>query len=96
MGREDWRQTRLKPRKERGLGLMSAAKNILAATAFLSMLAMSQPARADGDIVCNSGPRENREPISELRKANWLGGREILEVCIEGDCHEVYARTVHG
>ena len=75
---------------------MSATKKIVAATALFGMLAVAQPALADGDIVCSSGPRENWQPMSKLRKEAWLEGWEILEVRIEGDCYEVYARTEQG
>ena len=75
---------------------MSAKKNILAATALFGMLTIAQPALADGDVVCGSGPRDDWEPIRKLRKEAWLEGWEILEVRIEGDCYEVYARTEQG
>lgn len=75
---------------------MSAMKKIFAATALCGMLAVAQPALADGDIVCGSGPRDNWEPMRKVRKEAWLEGWEVLEIRVEGDCYEVYARTAQG
>ena len=59
-------------------------------------LAFSQPALADGDVVCASGPQANWQSLADLRKKAWQQGWEVLRVQVEGDCYEVYARTEQG
>ena len=61
-----------------------------------SALGVAQPALADGDVVCSSGPRENWKSVNDLKKAAWLERWEIIETRIEGDCYEVYARNQQG
>ncbi|MCB1627308.1 MAG: PepSY domain-containing protein [Xanthomonadales bacterium] len=53
-------------------------------------------AHADGDIVCGAGPQEGWQPLKALKKKAWLERWEIVEMKIEGDCYEVYARTESG
>ena len=76
--------------------MTSATIKGLLACAAIGTLMTAQPALADGDIVCGSGPQQGWEPMRALRKEAWLEGWEILEVRIEGDCYEVYARTEQG
>ncbi len=64
--------------------------------ALMGGLAFSQPALADGDVVCGASARENWEPLSEVRKKAWQQGWEVLRVQVEGDCYEVYARNEQG
>ncbi|MBB6122395.1 PepSY domain-containing protein [Sphingobium subterraneum] len=59
-------------------------------------LFLSTPARADGDVRCNSGPQQNWKPMSALKKQAWLEGWTVQKAQIEGDCYEVYARTENG
>ena len=68
----------------------------LAAIAAIGMLTFAQPAYADGDVKCNSGPSKSWKSMSRLKKKAWLEGWELLKVRVEGDCYEVYARTESG
>jgi len=68
---------------------------VLAATV-LAFGALSQPALADGDVVCRGGPQDKWEPLASLRKKAWQEGWEVLKVQVDGDCYEVYARTEQG
>ena len=68
----------------------------LIAAAALGLACLATPALADGDVVCNAGPRESWQPLSELRKRAWQEGWTVQEVRVEGDCYEVYARTEAG
>lgn len=73
--------------------------NVRAATLALagfSALAFAQPALADGDVVCSSGPQANWEELDKLRKKAWQQGWEVLKVQVMGDCYEVYARNEQG
>ncbi len=54
------------------------------------------PAYADGDIQCGSGPQQDWQPMKALQKKAWLERWEVVEMKIEGDCYEVYARTESG
>ena len=66
------------------------------ALAGFSALAFAQPALADGDVVCSSGPQAGWEELAKLRKKAWQQGWEVLEVQVQGDCYEVYARNEQG
>lgn len=59
-------------------------------------LSVAQPALADGDVVCDAGPREHWRSLRDLRRIAWLERWEILDIQIQGDCYEVYARTEQG
>jgi hypothetical protein len=76
--------------------LPTLGRRLAAAALVAGTLAIATPALADGDIVCNAGPRENWQPMSELRKKAWMEGWTIQETQVEGDCYEVYARTESG
>ena len=71
--------------------LKSAVALALAGCAVLAI-----PARADGDVVCSSGPQSGWQPLSELRKKAWQEGWTVQEARVMGDCYEVYARTESG
>ena len=64
----------------------------LAALALLT----AQPAHADGNVRCNSGPQEKWKSLPQLRKQAWLEGWTVQKAQVEGDCYEVYARTENG
>lgn len=64
--------------------------------AFSMAVGLATPALADGDVVCNAGPKEKWQPIKKLKKEAFLEGWEILKTQVEGDCYEVYARTNTG
>ena len=66
------------------------------AAAAVGSLALAQPALADGDVVCSSGPQSGWKSIDDLKKAAWLERWTIIETRIEGDCYEVYARNQQG
>lgn len=66
------------------------------AVAAISTFALSQPALADGDVVCSGGPQENWQAQSEVGKKAWQQGWEVLRIQVEGDCYEVYARNAQG
>lgn len=68
----------------------------LAFLAALASLALAAPARADGDITCNAGPRETWQDIAKAKKRAWMEGWEVLRAQVEGDCYEIYARTQSG
>lgn len=75
---------------------MKLNRTLLAMTlAPMAMLAAST-AHADGNVRCDSGPRENWKPLVEARKKAWLEGWAIQKVQVEGDCYEIYARTEGG
>ena len=59
-------------------------------------LGFASPAWADGDVRCDSGPKDKWQPEKKLKKQAWLEGWELLKVQVEGDCYEVYARTKTG
>ncbi len=71
-------------------------KLIAAATLSLAAVVATTPAMADGDVVCNAGPKEKWQPLSALKKAAWKQGWKIDKVQVEGDCYEVYATTEEG
>ena len=71
-------------------------RSLTIAAALLCGLGLAQPALADGDVVCRSGPQTGWQPLTELRKKAWREGWEVLRVQVEGDCYEVYARTEQG
>lgn len=74
-------------------------RNLRAATlalAAFAAFAFAQPALADGDVVCSSGPKTNWEELTKLRKKAWQQGWEVLKVQVQGDCYEVYARNEQG
>jgi len=73
--------------------LMKLSMMAFAATCSLSV---ATPAMADGDVQCNSGPKDKWQKISKLKKKAWLEGWEVLKTKVEGDCYEVYARTKDG
>ena len=72
------------------------SRKYLAAIAATAALTLAQPAYADGDVKCKSGPSKNWKPVSKLKKKAWMAGWELLKVQVEGDCYEVYARTESG
>ncbi|MBQ0771640.1 MAG: hypothetical protein ACI9TB_001369 [Parasphingorhabdus sp.] len=72
------------------------SRKYLAAIAATAVLTLAQPAYADGDVKCKSGPSKNWKPVSKLKKKAWMEGWELLKVQVEGDCYEVYARTESG
>lgn len=76
--------------------MKSAITRILVASAAVGALFAAQPVLADGEVVCGAGPQANWQPVRKLRKAAWLEKWEILEIQIQGDCYEVYARTEQG
>lgn len=57
---------------------------------------LSSPARADGDVRCDSGAQQNWKSMPALKKQAWLEGWTVQKAQIEGDCYEVYARTENG
>ncbi len=59
-------------------------------------IGMAAPARADGDIACNAGPKDKWETMARLKKKVWLEEWKLLKIQVEGDCYEVYARTKEG
>ncbi|MCB2065641.1 MAG: PepSY domain-containing protein [Erythrobacter sp.] len=71
-------------------------KTFITILAGVTGISVAQPALADGDVVCGGGPRENWSSLREVRRAAWLERWEIIDVRIEGDCYEVYARTEQG
>lgn len=76
---------------------MKPTKIILAASALAAgALLASAPARADGNVRCDSGPAEKWQPMAKLKKKVWLEGWSLLKTQVEGDCYEVYARTESG
>lgn len=72
---------------------LRAATTAIAAFAGVSL---AQPALADGDVVCGSGPQAEWEALSDLKKRAWQQGWEVLKVQVQGDCYEVYARNAQG
>ncbi|TIX51490.1 PepSY domain-containing protein [Alteraurantiacibacter aquimixticola] len=72
------------------------SRNSLALAAAASALAFAQPALADGDVTCGAGPQENWEPERAVSRKAWQRGWEVLEVLVQGDCYEVYARNEQG
>ncbi|MCB2060081.1 MAG: PepSY domain-containing protein [Novosphingobium sp.] len=76
---------------------MTAKCRLLAISLSAAALALaSAPAHADGNVTCNSGAKENWQPINKLKKKVWLERWSLLKTQIEGDCYEVYARTESG
>ena len=76
---------------------MTAKDRLLAISACAAALAFSAtPAHADGNVTCDSGPQQNWQPISKLKKKVWLERWSLLKTQVEGDCYEVYARTETG
>lgn len=76
---------------------MTSTRIILAAsTLAAAALLASSPARADGNVRCESGPAEKWQPIEKLKKKVWMEGWSLLKTQVEGDCYEVYARTESG
>ncbi|MDD3798599.1 MAG: PepSY domain-containing protein [Novosphingobium sp.] len=71
-------------------------KFLLSGLAAALATGVASPALADGNVVCNSGPKEKWQPMKKLKKQAWLEGWEILKTQVEGDCYEVYARTEDG
>ena len=71
-------------------------KLILAATLSLGVVIAATPAYADGDVVCNAGPKDQWQSMAALKKAAWKQGWKINKVQVEGDCYEVYAITEEG
>lgn len=71
---------------------LASVATILAVPALL----LSSPARADGDVRCDSGAQQNWKSMSALKKQAWFEGWTVQKAQIEGDCYEVYARTENG
>lgn len=57
---------------------------------------ISQPALADGDVICGSGPQSGWESERDLRRRVFQEGWELLRIQVQGDCYEVYARNEMG
>ena len=68
----------------------------MAAAFSAALITVSSPARADGDIVCNAGPKDSWKPIADLKKKAWKEGWKINKAQVEGDCYEIYAVTEEG
>lgn len=69
----------------------------LTAAAVLALATVSAaPAYADGDVRCDSGPKQNWKPLAQARKKAWMEGWTVVKAQVEGDCFEVYARTETG
>lgn len=68
----------------------------LATIVAVPALLLSSPARADGDVRCDSGAQQSWKPMSALKKQAWFEGWTVQKAQIEGDCYEVYARTENG
>lgn len=66
------------------------------ALALASTLAFAPAAHADGNVRCDSGPRESWRPMTDLRRQVWLENWTLVKAQVEGDCYEVYARTEAG
>lgn len=76
--------------------MINRAKPSLAALAVLGAAMVSQPALADGDVVCGAGPAETWQSERDVRRRAWQEGWEVLRVQVQGDCYEVYARNEMG
>lgn len=72
------------------------SRKYTAVAAVLATMMLAQPAYADGDIKCDSGPTKDWKSIKKLKKKAWMEGWELLKTQVEGDCYEVYARTESG
>jgi len=68
---------------------------VLALVPLLAIVS-AQPALADGDVRCNSGPQQGWKPLPALRRQAWLEGMTVQKVQVQNDCYEVYARTENG
>jgi len=76
---------------------MKTFSHVLAAAVLAcAMATIATPARADGDVQCNAGPKEKWKPLNAVRKQAWIEGWTVAKVQVEGDCYEVYARTETG
>lgn len=64
--------------------------------AALAGIGLAAPARADGDVKCNAGPKDGWQKMAKLKKQVWLEDWKLLKIQIEGDCYEVYAHTKEG
>lgn len=71
-------------------------KIALAASLSFGLMLTATPAQADGDVVCNAGPKDQWKPMTALKKAAWKQGWTINKVQVEGDCYEVYAVNEQG
>lgn len=76
--------------------MKSPTKAALTALALLGGLSLSQPALADGDVVCGSGPQEEWRSERDVRRRAFQEGWEVLRIQVQGDCYEVYARNEMG
>lgn len=75
---------------------MRKLKSVSLLVAGAGMLMFAQPALADGDVVCGAGPQEDWQSMRDVRRKAWRQGWEVLEVLVQGDCYEVYARNEQG
>ena len=66
------------------------------AASVLASFALASPARADGDVACRGGPKDQWQSEAAMKKKAWQQGWEVLKVLVTGDCYEVYARTEQG
>lgn len=71
-------------------------RRLAAITAAALTIGLAQPALADGDVACGAGPQERWEPVRAVQRKAWRLGWEVLEVQVQGDCYEVYARNEQG
>lgn len=71
-------------------------RNLAAFAAIGTVLTFAQPALADGDVVCGAGPEKNWKSERSVSRKAWQRGWEVLEVLVQGDCYEVYARNEQG
>ncbi len=70
-------------------------KNIAVFSIFAASF-IAQPALADGNVRCNSGPQKDWKSLADLRKKAWIEGWSVQKAQIAEDCYEIYARNETG
>lgn len=83
-------------KKYEDLDVTYLPRKLLITVTLVLPLMLSGFAFADGNVTCDSGPKQNWVSIKKLKKTVWMEGWKLIKTEITNDCYEVYARTESG